>query len=78
MDVGSWQGEEGRLALRDAVGDGEYFQVIFPDGSRMVHTIRPGQKHHLPFGREAAASVAGVPARADWKSCQVSQVSRCL
>jgi hypothetical protein len=65
------QGETGREALRDAVGTGEYFLVIFPDGSRLVQTISASQRHPIPFGREAAAQLAGVPERADWKNCQV-------
>jgi len=65
------QGEAGREALREAVGTGEYFLVILPDGSRLVHTISATQRHPIPFGREAAAQVAGVPERADWKICQV-------
>ncbi len=46
------QGEAGREALRQAVGDGEYFLAVLPDGSRLVHPITRGEKHPLNFGRE--------------------------
>lgn len=46
------QGEAGREALRVAVGDGEYFLAILPDGSRLVHAITRGERHPLSFGRE--------------------------
>lgn len=65
------QGEAGRAALREAVGTGEYFLVVLPDGSRLVNTISASQRHPIPFGREAAAQLAGVPDRADWKKCKV-------
>jgi len=46
------QGEAGREVLREAVGSGEYFLVMLPDGTRMVHPITRGIKHPLAFGRE--------------------------
>ncbi len=66
------QGEAGRAALREAVGTGEYFLAILPDGTRLVQTISGAMRHPIPFGREAAAELAGVPHRADWKTCQAS------
>ena len=59
------------------MGSGEFFQVVLPDGSRLAHAISAGSKHPLSFGRDVAAQLAGVPARADWKACQVSYGS-CL
>ena len=52
------------------MGTGEYFLAIMPDGTRLVQTISGAMRHPIPFGREAAAEMAGVPHRADWKSCQ--------
>ncbi|CAL8469438.1 g8979 [Coccomyxa elongata] len=66
---GPSKGEAGREALRQAVGDGEYFVAVLPDGSRLVHAITRGEKHPLNFGREVAAVLAGAPGRADWKKC---------
>ena len=54
------------------MGTGEYFLAIMPDGTRLVQTISGAMRHPIPFGREAAAEMAGVPHRADWKSCQAS------
>lgn len=36
------RGEGARDALRAAVGDGEYFLALLPDGSRLVHPIAYG------------------------------------
>lgn len=35
--------EAARLALRNVVGDGEYFLAALPDGSRLVHPIAYGE-----------------------------------
>lgn len=64
-------GEAGRAALQDVVGDGEYFRALLPDGSSLVHPIAHGERHPLSFGRDALASLAGAPERADWKACAV-------
>ena len=74
----SLQGEAGRASLREAVGTGEFFLAIMPDGRRLVSTISGSQRHPIPFGREAAAELAGVPDRADWKACQVCSQSPIL
>lgn len=65
-------GEAARAALRDVVGDGEYFQAFLPDGSYLVHPIAFGERHPLNYGREVLAELAGVPDRAEWKACAVS------
>ena len=57
------------------MGTGEYFLAILPDGTRLVQTISGALRHPIPFGREAAAELAGVPDRADWKSCQASAIA---
>lgn len=44
-----------------AVGDGEYFVALLPDGSRLVHPIAYGERFPLNFGREVLAELAGVP-----------------
>ncbi|KAL6784615.1 CGL125 [Auxenochlorella protothecoides x Auxenochlorella symbiontica] len=64
-------GEAARAALRDVVGDGEYFQAFLPDGSYLVHPIAFGERHPLNYGREVLAELAGVPDRAEWKACAV-------
>lgn len=56
------QGEAGREVLREAVGDGEYFLVLLPDGGRLVHAITRGEKHPITFGREVCTHHAGMPA----------------
>ena len=47
--------------LRKAVGDGEYFLALLPDGSRLVHAITRGEKHPITFGREVR--MCGTSAR---------------
>jgi len=61
-----------QAAIRDIVGDGEYFCAILPDGSRLVHPIQYGERHPLSFGRDVLATLMGTPERADWKLCKVS------
>lgn len=46
-----------------AVGEGEYFLALLPDGSRLVHPIAYGERFPLNFGREVLAQLAGVPQR---------------
>ncbi|KAL4423189.1 hypothetical protein ABPG77_000322 [Micractinium sp. CCAP 211/92] len=62
-----------REQLRTAVGEGEYFLALLPDGSRLVHPIAYGERFPLNFGREVLAQLAGVPQRADWKACESSK-----
>jgi hypothetical protein len=57
-------GEAARDALRAAVGEGEYFAALLPDGSRLVHPIPFGQRFPLDFGRQALAELAGR-----WRVC---------
>lgn len=64
-------GEEARAALRAAVGDNEFMRVNLPDGTKLVHVIKRGERFPINFGRDLAASVAGTPERGDWKQCQV-------
>jgi hypothetical protein len=65
-------GEASRDALRDAVGDGEFFVATLPGGARYAAPVPRGARHPLTFGRDAAAAVAGAPDRADWRACQVA------
>lgn len=37
-------GERGRDRMRDYVGDMEYLAFTLPDGTRMVHVIRQGER----------------------------------
>lgn len=46
-----------------AVGEGEYFVAVLPDGSRLVHPIAYGERFPLNYGREVLAELAGVPQR---------------
>ena len=46
------QGEPGREALRQVVANGEFFLLLLPDGSRLVHPIAMGERFPLNFGRE--------------------------
>lgn len=62
-------GPEGQAALRAAVGEGEFFAVTLPDGSKLVHPL--AGRFSMSFGREAAAALIGAPDRADWKNCRL-------
>lgn len=62
-----------REQLKAAVGEGEYFVAVLPDGSRLVHPIAYGERFPLNYGREVLAELAGVPQRADWKACAASK-----
>lgn len=55
------QGEEGRQALREVVANGEFFLIILPDGTRLVHPIMAGERHPLNFGREVSSPLLHVP-----------------
>lgn len=46
-----------------AVGEGEYFVALLPDGSRLVHPIPFGERFPLNYGREVLAELAGEPER---------------
>lgn len=73
-------GEAARAALKEAVGEGEYFVALLPDGSRLVHPIAFGERFPLSFGREVLAGLVGAPEKADWKNCAVSpaeETARC-
>jgi diadenosine tetraphosphate (Ap4A) HIT family hydrolase len=63
-------GDAAREQLAAAVGDGEYFVALLPDGSRLVHPIAYGERHPLDYGREVLARMVGAPERADWKACK--------
>ena len=52
--------------------EGNYFRVDLPDGSKLVHRIRPGDRFSLQFGRQTTALLLELPDRADWKSCSRS------
>jgi len=72
--------DDGRQQLHQAVGEGEYFVALLPDGSRLVHQIQYGERHPLTFGREVLAQLVGQPERAEWKTCAVGEeeeVARC-
>jgi hypothetical protein len=58
-----------RAALRELVGDAEYFLGILPDGSGLAAPLVPGQRAPMQLGRQILAQLAGVPERADWKEC---------
>jgi hypothetical protein len=52
-----------------ALQSGNYFRLDLPDGTKMVHVIRPGDRFNLQFGRTTIAQLLDRPARADWKTC---------
>lgn len=59
------RGEAARDAVRDVVGDGEYFMALLPDGSRLVHPIaRGGQREGWvlmsPGARRSCEEVKGM------------------
>ncbi|KAK9811513.1 hypothetical protein WJX72_005124 [[Myrmecia] bisecta] len=66
------RGEASREALRAEVGDGEYLLIVLPGGARLVHPISRGERIAVSFGRQVIAELAGVPDRADWKTCALS------
>lgn len=37
-------GEKGRAEMRKHVGDMEFISFTLPDGMRLVHVIRPGER----------------------------------
>lgn len=67
--------EEGSSAtpLVEAVGDskGHYINLELPCGARLLHRIQPEERrrYHIQFVREIAATLLGMPERADWKVC---------
>lgn len=61
--------EQSRASLRQAVGDGEYFCALLPDGGRLVRPIGRGERWPMNLGRQVLAELAGTPERADWKVC---------
>lgn len=71
--------EEGAKASYDFTSDpsqvlrilqsGNYFRLDLPDGTKLVHAIRPGDRFNLQFGRTTVAQLLDRPARADWKAC---------
>lgn len=48
---------------------GNYFRLDLPDGTKMVHAIRPGDRFNLQFGRTTIAQLLDRATRADWKTC---------
>lgn len=59
----------GLEAVRDIVGDGEYFMGVLGDGTRLVAPVLPGTRPPMFIGRDVLAELAGCPARSDWKQC---------
>ncbi|KAK4058716.1 hypothetical protein OIO90_000160 [Microbotryomycetes sp. JL221] len=57
---------------QDGVTD-NYFRVDLPDGRLLVHKIQPKTPFSLQFGRNTAATLLGMPDRADWKACTLSE-----
>ncbi|KAG1653851.1 hypothetical protein FOA52_009081 [Chlamydomonas sp. UWO 241] len=62
-----------RAALTPPAGQSmtpEYFQVILPDGVRLLKVLQRGEpRFPLNLGREVLACLAGCQERADWKQC---------
>jgi len=64
-------GAAGQAALKQAVGDGEFFAVTLPDGTKLVHALTG--RFSMSFGREVGAALIGAPDRADWQNCRLDQ-----
>ncbi|MEW5297133.1 MAG: hypothetical protein WDW36_000361 [Sanguina aurantia] len=62
-------GEESRAALRQVLGQSEYFMALLPDGSRLIRPLMRNERWPMNLGREVLAQLAGQPERADWKAC---------
>ena len=43
------------------MASGEFFLIILPDGTRMVHPILAGERHPLNFGREVMSLPSYTP-----------------
>ncbi|WIA22357.1 hypothetical protein OEZ85_004666 [Tetradesmus obliquus] len=67
--VPAMDGQMDMAALRELVGDAEYFLGLLPDGSGLAAPLVPGQRAPMQLGRQILAQLAGVPERADWKEC---------
>eukprot|EP00898_Chlorokybus_atmophyticus_P002259 jgi/Chlat1/3033/Chrsp206S03289 len=66
--------EDGDL-LEAAGGAGaQYFLAELPDGTRLVHMIKHGEKSFpMQFGRDVLAEMLNMPERADWKACRIDK-----
>ncbi|KAK4704499.1 CWF19-like protein 1, partial [Phenoliferia sp. Uapishka_3] len=60
---------DGDAALKRSGVSDNYFRVDLPDGSTLVHIIKPGTPFSLQFGRATLATLLGIPDRTDWKVC---------
>lgn len=48
------------------MAEGEFFLIILPDGTRLVHPIMPGERHPLNFGREVCSLLLPTPCLGWW------------
>ena len=67
------QGEPGREALRQVVANGEFFLLLLPDGSRLVHPIAMGERFPLNFGREVTTLNLPHAALAGWHPYKITE-----
>ncbi|KAG8968145.1 hypothetical protein FRC03_008498 [Tulasnella sp. 419] len=68
-----WEANPDDVLERAQKNNENYLKVDLPDGSRMVHLIKPGKHFNLQFGRVALASLLGLTHRADWKACSQTE-----
>jgi len=72
--------DEGQKAGYDFVSDteqpvdgilkaGNYLKLDLPDGEKLVHEIKPGERFSLQFGRATTAILLNDATRSDWKVC---------
>ena len=68
------QGEPGREALRQVAANGEFFLLLLPDGSRLVHPIAMGERFPLNFGREVTRHNLPHAALAGWHHHKMTEL----
>jgi hypothetical protein len=50
-----------------------YFFVELPEGTILAHSLEPGEKMPMQFGREVLASLLGKTDQSDWRDCKFSK-----
>jgi hypothetical protein len=58
-----------RAALKELVGDGEYFLGVLPDGSGLAANLVPGQRAPMQLGRQILAQVGLAAAEGKQVPC---------
>lgn len=66
-----WSNDPEQALLDAEANQSSYFRVDLPNGHKMVHVIKG--YFDLQLGRNVMARVLGLPERADWKTCALSE-----